>query len=88
MLKSFILLLGLSPFFLNNAFALECWGRIGYFQDEFSNKCMECQKVSISHPGQDNCKFPNTDHCCESNLCNEDNPNFMNWVNEVCKIPE
>ncbi len=86
--KSFLFFIFLFSNLLNNATALECWGRIAYFQEPFSNKCMTCEQINFRNTGQNNCKFPNTDYCCESNLCNENNPNFMDWVNEVCEIPE
>lgn len=85
--NSYFLLMILFVGSFTEAHALECWGRIGYFREPFSNKCMDCQKPSFSDPGQANCKFPNTDHCCESDLCNETNPNFSNWINEECEVP-
>jgi hypothetical protein len=73
---------------LTIAQAYECSGRVSYFQKPFSNKCMECRELQGKNTGHQNCTFQNTDHCCENSLCNENNPNFLNWVNGQCKIPE
>lgn len=74
--------------FLSNLHALPCSGRVAFFQDAFSNKCMTCEPINFRNSGQINCTFPNTDHCCDADSCNENHPNFLNWVQDVCEIPE
>ena len=73
--------------FLTKAQALECSGRVPYFKGPFSNKCIVCQKLNIRNPGQLNCKFPNTDHCCETSSCNAMHPNFSKWTDGNCEVP-
>ena len=72
----------------DSVFAHECRGRVNYFENPFSNKCMRCEQPSLRNPEQTNCTFPNTDHCCEMNSCNDFNLNFSKWINGECTIPK
>lgn len=67
--------------------ALICHERIEYFNDAFSNKCMRCEPLNKRNPGQSNCIFPNTDHCCEADTCNETHPHFSKWIDGICEVP-